>query len=159
SHGFFRGLGFPFMSYGIVNSIFFGVYGNTLKLLTGGDKTKATYWDIYRAGCIGGAAQLVVACPVEVIKVILQARLPNGQCSAHAAGAAGSTSFRGPLDCLCAAYRRGGLRAFYTGFGVNVLLDVNAASIYFLVYEWLYSQMMLRQLTDSHGVIAGGAAG
>ena len=82
---------------------------------------------------------------------------------AHAAVAAGSTSFRGPLDCLRAVYRRGGLRACYKGFGVNALRDVNAASIYFLVYEWLYSQMMLRQLTDSHGVIAsftaGGAAG
>ena len=78
---------------------------------------------------------------------------------AYAAVAAGSTSFRGPLDCLCAAYRRGGLRACYKGFGVNALRDVNAASIYFLVYEWLYSQMMLRQLTDSHGVIASFTAG
>lgn len=34
--GFFRGLGFPLVSYGLVNSVFFGVYGNTLRLISEG---------------------------------------------------------------------------------------------------------------------------
>ena len=79
SHGFFRGLGFPFVTYGLVNSIFFGVYGNTLKFLEASGNGKTKYFNVYLAGCIGGATQLVVACPVDVIKVILQAQLPNGK--------------------------------------------------------------------------------
>ena len=33
---------------------------------------KPTNWEIFWAGCAGGAAQLVVACPVDVVKIKLQ---------------------------------------------------------------------------------------
>ena len=75
----------------------------------------------------------------------------------HPAGAA--TYFRGPVDSICAVYRHGGISAFYRGFGVYAVRDINAASIYFLVYEWLYHQLVLRHLTDTHGVVASFVAG
>jgi len=75
----------------------------------------------------------------------------------HPTGAA--TYFRGPVDSIRAVYRRGGIPAFYRGLGVYAVRDINAASIYFLVYEWLYRQLMLRRLTDAHGVVASFVAG
>ena len=33
---------------------------------------KPTNWEIFWAGCAGGAAQLVVACPVDLAKIKLQ---------------------------------------------------------------------------------------
>ena len=72
-------MGFPLVSYGVVNSVFFGVYGNTLKLLQEkSGKTVVDYMDIYLAGCAGGAVQLAVACPVDVVKVVLQSQIPTG---------------------------------------------------------------------------------
>lgn len=79
--GFFRGMSWPVLSYGAVNSVFFGVYGNSLSLIqhySTRDSDKPCYWQIYLAGCIGGTAQLVLACPVDLIKVVLQSQIPHG---------------------------------------------------------------------------------
>ena len=78
SKGFFRGLSYPLFSYGIVNSLFFGVYGNALKWLEK-DKAnrKSSYWTIYLAGCLGGTAQLVALVPVDLVKVVLQSQIPH----------------------------------------------------------------------------------
>ena len=68
------------VSYGVINSVFFGVYGNTLRYLIH-DKGKASNTDIFLAGCMGGLAQLSVACPVDVVKVVLQSQIahPTGK--------------------------------------------------------------------------------
>ena len=33
---------------------------------------KPTYLEIYLAGCAGGVAQLVIACPIDLAKIKLQ---------------------------------------------------------------------------------------
>ncbi len=79
ARGFFRGLGFPLASYGIVNSVFFGVYGNTLRYLKGSEPgRKPRHSEAFLAGCVGGFFQLFVACPVDVVKVVLQSQIKKG---------------------------------------------------------------------------------
>jgi hypothetical protein len=67
---------YPMVSAGALNSLFFGVYGLSLRGLTSlrGDVTagKPNYFEIYLAGCAGGLAQLVIACPVDLAKIKLQ---------------------------------------------------------------------------------------
>ena len=68
----------PLLSYGIVNSVYFGVYGTTLKLLEENRETrKSSYLNIYMAGCAGGAAQLIPVIPTDYIKVVLQSQIPR----------------------------------------------------------------------------------
>ena len=73
--GFFRGLAFPLVSYGVVNSVYFGVYGNVLKWIHNDPTTQPGYKDVFVAGCIGGAVQLIPACPIDVVKVVLQSQI------------------------------------------------------------------------------------
>ena len=76
---------YPIIAAGALNSLFFGVYGVSLRFMTSlrapeagaSSKTTSTWlkpnnWEIFWAGCAGGAAQLVVACPVDVAKIKLQ---------------------------------------------------------------------------------------
>ena len=83
--GLFKGMLYPMLSAGALNSLFFGVYGVSLRFMTSlrapnstSNQTisvtsvKPTNWEIFWAGCAGGAAQLVVACPVDVAKIKLQ---------------------------------------------------------------------------------------
>ena len=76
---------YPIIAAGALNSLFFGVYGVSLRFMTSvrapeagaGSKMTSTWlkpnnWEIFWAGCAGGAAQLVVACPVDVAKIKLQ---------------------------------------------------------------------------------------
>ena len=72
-------MSWPLLSYGLVNSVFFGTYSKTLRYLNGDVEmgTKPKFLEIWIAGCVGGVAQLSVAVPVEVIKVVLQAQIPH----------------------------------------------------------------------------------
>ena len=72
---------YPLLSAGAMNSLFFGVYGVSLRAITSssdpicGSLTadgKPSYYQIWLAGCVGGAAQLTIAVPVDVVKIKLQ---------------------------------------------------------------------------------------
>jgi len=78
--GYFRGLSFPLVSVAAINAVFFGVYGNVLsrlQLVTDGDRCRSVskYAGVYVAGCAAGVAQTVVACPSDLVKVVLQSQL------------------------------------------------------------------------------------
>ena len=66
-----RGLSYPIMSVGVINSLFFGVYNLTLSTLS--SSSTPNYSHLFSAGCVAGAAQLVLAVPVDLIKIRLQA--------------------------------------------------------------------------------------
>ena len=72
--GFFKGMWYPILSAGAMNSMFFGVYGTSLKLIEKSDALNHSgqYTKTFLAGCAGGAAQLVIACPVDLVKIKLQ---------------------------------------------------------------------------------------
>ena len=93
-----RGLSYPIMSVGFINSLFFGVYD--LALTTISSSPSPTYSHLFSAGCVAGAAQLVLAVPVDLVKIRLQAE--QGR-------------FRGPFDCLKTIYKEGGVRGCYRG--------------------------------------------
>lgn len=71
-------MSFPVLSAGIMNSLFFGVYGTSLRhvqsQLKGDaqDLSEPSLTAVFLAGCLGGAAQLGVACPVDLAKIKLQ---------------------------------------------------------------------------------------
>ena len=137
ARGLFKGLAFPLVSAGAVNSVFFGVYYNCLRLLSGGGSggsegaESAPLRYVAAAGALGGLVQLAVAVPVDLVKIQLQTRT----------GTAGGwvrhyqTPASGPLSCLAALYRAGGAAAWYRGLGAQLLRDVPASAAYFALYE------------------------
>lgn len=72
-------MSWPLFSYGLVNSMFFGTYSNTLKLLGSSavPGSEPHLLNILVAGSVGGVAQLSISVPVEVIKVVLQSQIPH----------------------------------------------------------------------------------
>jgi len=156
SHGFFRGLAFPAVSYGVVNSVFFGTYGNTLKLIKrDGDQTHAM---VLFSGMFAGVVQLSVVLPVERVKVVLQSQIPHSP-----ADALRSKQFRGPVDCSRHLFKEGGIKAFYRGGVAMTYRDVPTYGIYMFVYEYLKERIQKSSIADKDGMVsstlAGGLAG
>ncbi|KAK3597843.1 hypothetical protein CHS0354_029414 [Potamilus streckersoni] len=157
--GFFRGLSWPVLSYGVVNSVFFGVYGNTLKFLEKDrTKRKSSYLNLYLAGCVGGTAQILIAIPVDYIKVVLQSQIP------HDLGASNSMKlYKGPIECVAAVVKERGIVGMYKGGVAMAVREIPSYGIYCLTYEVLNVKMHEKRLTDSKGIIAsllaGGVAG
>lgn len=80
---------FPALTAGALNSIFFGVYGNTLqtcetlrkssdfkRTCAEGMQPPYPYWhlDVYLSGCSAGFAQVLFGCPIDLIKIKLQSQ-------------------------------------------------------------------------------------
>ena len=74
---------YPILSAGAMNSLFFGVYGASLRAIESSASTQnlGSYTQIFLAGSAGGAAQLIVACPVDLVKIKLQTQTGKYLCS------------------------------------------------------------------------------
>ena len=70
---------YPILSAGAMNSLFFGVYGASFRVINNSSHSEyiGKYTQIFLAGCAGGAAQLIIACPVDLVKIKLQTQTGN----------------------------------------------------------------------------------
>lgn len=75
----------PVTTAALVNSIFFGCYGLSVRIIQNrkdnhsqNAKKQPDFSTIAICGSIAGAAQLTIACPVDLIKIKLQIQTQNG---------------------------------------------------------------------------------
>jgi len=152
--GFFKGMWYPILSAGAMNSMFFGVYGTTLKLIEKSDALSNSnqYTKTFVAGCAGGAAQLVIACPVDLVKIKLQTQ------TGHNGGlATPESNFKGPYDVIRSIYRQHGIRGCYKGLACMSMRDLPTWGLYVVIYDAIINYYG----NKSHAsmFIAGGMAG
>lgn len=163
SHGFFRGLSWPLFSYGLVNSVFFGTYASCLKLLGSSNVpgSEPNLMHICIAGSVGGVAQLAVAVPVEVMKVVLQSQIPHKSKSAKYR-ALNTDYYKGPSEGVMDIIRSKGLRGMYRGSISQFYRDIPASASYFAVFEFTthYAHKHLPSVNSQLiSFISGGLAG
>lgn len=79
--GLFKGMSSPLYTAAAVNAIFFGVYGSTVKVVqnylgespnTRNTEKQPGYDVVCLGGMVAGAAQLILCCPADLIKIKLQ---------------------------------------------------------------------------------------
>lgn len=189
--GLFRGLSFPMATQAATNSVFFGVYGSTLVALGTStaehldSPTAPTYGQVFVGGCAGGLVQIVVTCPVELVKTFLQSQLnmePDKKSTKpaetlsrrhhvtaghHVTGSrvvgGGERFFGGPVEATRWIYRRHGPLGFYRGLVAMTLRDPVTYGVYLVSYEYAYRSLVRNSYTDPGGVLAnllaGGLAG
>ncbi|XP_041351166.1 solute carrier family 25 member 45-like [Gigantopelta aegis] len=163
SQGFYRGLSWPLVSYGLISSVYFGVYGNTLSAMQRVQVVKSHsfkwYLQVATAGMMAGVVQVFIACPVEVIKVVLQSQIPHqlpGECPYK------QKYYRGPMEAAIDIVKSRGPRGLFRGFGTQFCRDIPASAVYMVTYVFLGSQGAgLFQSIPSQIInfIAGGFAG
>ncbi|CAD5111374.1 DgyrCDS690 [Dimorphilus gyrociliatus] len=117
--GLFKGLAFPLVSVGLLNGLFFGVYGN-IRPFVGN-----TYSDMFIAGGIAGAVQGIPGCTIELIKVKLQSQM------------GGKNRYQGPYDCFRKIYMEYGIRGCFKGLPATICREVIGFGIYITTYEAL----------------------
>ena len=95
--GYFKGLLYPVLTAGSINSIFFSVYGWSMSHLSQLGSHRPHLINVYLAGMARGSIQLAIACPVELVKIRLQTQSGQGL-------------YEGPGHCLRHTWSRQGLR-------------------------------------------------
>lgn len=121
--GFYSGVAAPLVSLALTSSVNFSVY-NTFRALLGGSSAsvvegRAADRHTLVAGALVGPVLAGVNTPLELVKIQLQVR----------------GAYRSAPHALWAVWRAGGLRALYTGLGVNVLRESAFGCVYFSAYE------------------------
>lgn len=165
-YGFYKGLLFPVLTAGCLNSVFFGVYGNLLRFI--GETRKQSelqyigtrpyekwHWDVFYAGCGAGFVAMFVACPTDLIKIQLQTQVGDKSLKFVARH---KKTYIGPWDCLFDMYKSQGIRGFYRGFTPMLYRDIVASGIYMSVYAHGLEQTIQTKPVLSI-MAAGGVAG
>lgn len=129
---FYRGIAAPMSSYGMIKSITFGSYGNTLdhfkarRMAAGTWDGCHTYYELFVGGSIGGFACTSVMAPNDRIKVQMQISASEGK------------PFKNVLECGLHVVRENGFftdKGLFRGWGSTVARDVPGMSGYYIVYE------------------------
>jgi len=74
----------PVYTAALVNAAFFGTYGTTLKLMENSSteptkRKEPGYESVVLAGMVAGAVQLLISCPVDLVKIKLQTGVTTGR--------------------------------------------------------------------------------
>ncbi|XP_058790029.1 solute carrier family 25 member 45 [Phymastichus coffea] len=164
--GLYKGMLFPLLGSGLLNSVYFGVYDVFLKefqSLRGYAKVHPTNagWmqDLFIAGSIGGAAQALITCPSELIKIRMQLGkgVPKTVLALKPAFNNVST-YQTVLDM----HRRYGFGYFFIGLVPTIWRDAVNGGIYIVSYQF-GRHYMYGELNINPGLfeifVAGGLAG
>ncbi|KAM7084318.1 solute carrier family 25 member 45 isoform 4-T4 [Molossus nigricans] len=159
--GFFKGMSFPIASIAVVNSVLFGVYSNTLLVLTATSHHERrfqppSYTQVFIAGCTGGFLQAYILAPFDLIKVRLQ-----NQTESRAQRKSTPPRYRGPVHCAASIFQEEGPRGLFRGAWALTLRDTPTLGIYFVTYEWLCRQPTPdgQNPSSTTVLVAGGFAG
>ncbi|KAM3866936.1 solute carrier family 25 member 48 [Diretmus argenteus] len=179
--GFFKGMSFPLATITIYNSVVFGFYSNTQRLISkyryGDERHPCGMLDQTVASMLTGLMSVGLGAPVELVKIRLQMQTQpvlaaNLQLAGNTATGAsiplrsidipGQRVYRGPIHCISSILQTEGLQGLYRGAGAMILRDVPGYTLYFIPYE-IFSNLLKRDgMSSLHpGSIwlAGGLAG
>lgn len=147
SAGFFRGLTLPFITYGPITSLGFGIYGNTLKLLAEANGNLSTdYINIFLAGSFSGFILSPIKNPFEVVRIQLQTHC--------------KTVLEGPQKCIKEIYLTRGYLGFFKGLDALILRDSCSFGIYFCTFEFFRKRGRELQINNFIvDLVCGGIAG
>ena len=149
----------PMLGMAIINAIVFGVYNNTMK------KWRPTLWNSFCAGSLAGAAQTIICCPMELVKLRMQMQKDPTEMF-HISHKHPKKIYNDPWDAVKKIYLKEGPRGHFKGFIVTLYREVPGFGVYFLTYDLFCALLSMRKkemTIDDLGplelCLAGGVSG
>ena len=156
----YRGLSSPVIGYGLIKSTAFGSYNQCKHFLQSRAPNPSADLSLLQLTLCGGYAgffQTFIRCPIEQIKVVMQAR--------NKAGSATLPAYSSSVACIRDVWRTEGLiRGFYRSFIPTLSREIPQYAIYYPTYEVTRRLLVptgqsLDSLSPLATALAGGTAG
>lgn len=132
--GTFKGYSMTFLSTPIYIGLqmsLFEIFKRKLAANSAENGGKSSPLQNFLAGACAGLIAQTTAYPGDTIKKQMQSNGIGGQ----------PRIYSGLFDCIRQIYRRGGVRSFYPGLGINSVKCIPEAGLQFLIYEWVRTRM------------------
>ncbi|KAG7272913.1 hypothetical protein CRUP_002365, partial [Coryphaenoides rupestris] len=160
--GFFKGMSFPLASITVYNSLVFGFFSNTQRLISkyryGNERQACGMLDLTVASALTGLVSVGLGAPSLQLAGSASG---GGNIQLRAVGVADQRLYRGPLHCVSSVLRSEGLQGLYRGAGAMVLRDVPGYTLYFIPYTVLCGLLSPDGKSNAHPAsicLAGGLA-
>ncbi|CAM4612791.1 unnamed protein product [Leuciscus chuanchicus] len=175
--GFFKGLSFPLVSITLYNSVVFGIFSNTQRLISryryGDSRHPCSMLDLTVASMLTGLVSVGVGAPVDLVKIRLQMQAQpvlaenfniagNGSVPLRSMGIQSQSMYRGPLHCISSVLENEGIQGLYRGAGAMILRDIPGYTLYFIPYTLFCNWLNPDDTGTPHPCsiwLAGGLAG
>uniref|UniRef100_UPI0037E75305 solute carrier family 25 member 48 n=1 Tax=Semicossyphus pulcher TaxID=241346 RepID=UPI0037E75305 len=179
--GFFKGMSFPLASITVYNSVVFGFFSNTQRLISkyryGNERHPCSMLDLTVASMLTGLMSVGLGAPVDLVKIRLQMQTQTVLAeNLHLAGNVSNGTniplrsvdipsqrlYRGPIHCISSILQTEGLQGLYRGGGAMVLRDVPGYMLYFIPYTLICDLLKPDATSSLHPCsiwLAGGLAG
>ncbi|KAJ7316463.1 hypothetical protein JRQ81_002625 [Phrynocephalus forsythii] len=144
--GFFKGMSFPLVSIAVYNSVVFGVFSNTQRLISQHRHENPNHppalTDLALASMTAGAFSVAIGGPVDLVKIRLQMQTQpflaaNLHLKERTTGFSVQAVYRGPLHCVGSILREEGFAGLYRGSCAMLLRDIPGYCFYFIPYTVL----------------------
>ncbi|XP_056328750.1 solute carrier family 25 member 48 [Danio aesculapii] len=175
--GFFKGLSFPLASITLYNSMVFGFFSNTQRLISkyryGDGRHPCSMLDLTVASMLTGLVSVGFGAPVDLVKIRLQMQTQpvlaenfnlagNGSVPLRSMGIQSQSLYRGPLHCISTVLQNEGIQGLYRGAGAMLLRDIPGYALYFIPYSLFCNWLNPDDNSSPHPCciwLAGGLAG
>ncbi|XP_049442443.1 solute carrier family 25 member 48 [Epinephelus fuscoguttatus] len=179
--GFFKGMSFPLATITVYNSVVFGFFSNTQRLISkyryGDGRHPCGMVDLTVASMLTGLVSVGLGAPVDLVKIRLQMQTQmvvteNLQLAGNVSDGTSiplrsidmnsQRLYRGPIHCISSILQSEGLQGLYRGGGAMLLRDVPGYVLYFIPYS-IFCDLLKPDATSSPHPgsiwLAGGLAG
>ncbi|XP_049898511.1 solute carrier family 25 member 48 [Epinephelus moara] len=179
--GFFKGMSFPLATITVYNSVVFGFFSNTQRLISkyryGDGRHPCGMVDLTVASMLTGLVSVGLGAPVDLVKIRLQMQTQmvvteNLQLAGNVSNGTSiplrsidmnsQRLYRGPIHCISSILQSEGLQGLYRGGGAMLLRDVPGYVLYFIPYS-IFCDLLKPDATSSPHPgsiwLAGGLAG
>uniref|UniRef100_A0A087XRH3 Solute carrier family 25 member 48 n=2 Tax=Poecilia TaxID=8080 RepID=A0A087XRH3_POEFO len=179
--GFFKGMSFPLASITVYNSVVFGFFSNTQRLISkyryGDGRHPCGMLDLTVASMLTGLISVGLGAPVDLVKIRLQMQTQmvlaeNLQLAGNVANGTNiplrsvdipnQRLYRGPIHCISSILQTQGIQGLYRGAGAMILRDVPGYALYFIPYAVFCDLLTPSSSSSPHPCsiwLAGGLAG
>ncbi|PWA18777.1 hypothetical protein CCH79_00005617, partial [Gambusia affinis] len=179
--GFFKGMSFPLASITIYNSVVFGFFSNTQRLISkyryGDGRHPCGMLDLTVASMLTGLISVGLGAPVDLVKIRLQMQTQmvlaeNLQLAGNVANGTNiplrsvdipnQRLYKGPIHCISSILQTQGIQGLYRGAGAMILRDVPGYALYFIPYSIFCDLLTPSSSSSPHPCsiwLAGGLAG
>ncbi|KAM8971950.1 LOW QUALITY PROTEIN: solute carrier family 25 member 48 [Pelodytes ibericus] len=167
-------MSFPLASIAIYNSVVFGVFSNTQRIISEhrnkGICHSPDLFDLTVASMLTGLISVGIGGPVDLVKIRLQmqtqpfisSRKENVSMNHNSPMNQSQPAYKGSIHCVNSIIKKDGFIGVYRGAGAMILRDVPGYCFYFIPYTYLCEWLTADHDTSpsaSSVWISGGVAG